>query len=171
LVENRLDGQDSGRIDTHQSSPLTTFMATDTHTHQNTFAPDSTMSSLAEQAGHEGDQKAEDGWKQSSIEVELANVRESRIETRTYQVDVFRFLNGYPDQNEVILPYATRSGTPLRISVPIIPNKRYRLVTFAERIRNGDILQVRLLIRLRPREKKIRSLEFCSHESNGDPTQ
>ena len=49
------------------------------------------------------------------------------------------------------LLYATRKGTVLRDSVPIIPKQtlpdRYRIMRFSENIKSGDILQVRLLIR------------------------
>jgi hypothetical protein len=68
-------------------------------------------------------------------------------ESATYRVDVLRFLNGFPTKNEIILLYATNNGTLLRNSVPIIPNKRYRIISPNENIKNGDILQVRLLIR------------------------
>jgi hypothetical protein len=37
------------------------------------------------------------------------------------------------------------------MTVPIIPNKRYRIMSFSEKIKNGDILQVRLLIRFNAR--------------------
>jgi hypothetical protein len=79
--------------------------------------------------------------------VELANVREHPHEPGTYRVDVLRFLNGFPTKNEIILLHATRNGTLLHYSVPIIPNKRYRIMSFSENIKNGDIVQVRLLIR------------------------
>jgi hypothetical protein len=85
--------------------------------------------------------------KRSSIEVELANVREQPHEPGTYRVDILRFLNGFPTKNEIILLYATNNGTLLRNCVPIIANKRYRIMTFSEHIKNGDIVQVRLLIR------------------------
>jgi hypothetical protein len=68
-------------------------------------------------------------------------------ESATYCVDVLRFLNGFPAKNEIILLYATNNGTLLRNSAPIIPNKRYRIISPNENIKNGDILQVRLLIR------------------------
>ena len=83
----------------------------------------------------------------SSIEVELGNVREHPYEPATYRVDVLRFLNGFPTKNEIILLYATNNGTLLRNSVPIIPNKRYRIMSPSENIKNGDIVQVKLLIR------------------------
>jgi hypothetical protein len=83
----------------------------------------------------------------SSIEVELGNVREHPLEPATYRVDVLRFLNGFPSKDEIILLYATNNGTLLRNSVPIIPNKRYRIMSPGENIKNGDIVQVKLLIR------------------------
>jgi hypothetical protein len=52
---------------------------------------------------------------------------------------------------EIILLHATNNGTLLYDSVPIIPNKRYRIISFSEKIKNGDILQVRLLIRFNTR--------------------
>ena len=81
------------------------------------------------------------------MEVELGNVREHPHEPTTYRVDVLRFLNGFPTKNEIILLYATNNGTLLRNCVPIIPNKRYRIMSFSGNIKNGDIVQVRLLIR------------------------
>jgi hypothetical protein len=89
----------------------------------------------------------EHSLRQSSIEVELGNVREHPHEPATYRVDVLRFLNGFPTKNEIILLYATNNGTLLRNSVPIIPNKRYRIMSPSGNIKNGDIVQVRLLIR------------------------
>jgi hypothetical protein len=83
----------------------------------------------------------------SSIEVELGNVREHPHEPATYRVDVLRFLNGFPAKNEIMLLYATNNGTLLRNSVPIIPNKRYRIMSPCENIKNGVIVQVRLMIR------------------------
>jgi hypothetical protein len=52
---------------------------------------------------------------------------------------------------EIILLHATNNGTLLYDSVPTIPNKRYRIISFSEKIKNGDILQVRLLIRFNTR--------------------
>jgi hypothetical protein len=89
----------------------------------------------------------EHSLRHSSIEVELGNVQEHPHEPATYRVDVLRFLNGFPSKNEIILLYATNNGTLLRNSVPIIPNKRYRIMSPSENIKNGDIVQVRLLIR------------------------
>jgi len=89
----------------------------------------------------------EHSLRHSSIEVELGNVREHPHEPATYRVDVLRFLNGFPTKNEIILLYATNNGTLLRNSVPIIPNKRYRIMSPSGNIKNGDIVQVRLLIR------------------------
>jgi hypothetical protein len=91
------------------------------------------------------------GLRYSPIEVELGNVREHPHEPATYRVDVLRFLNGFPSKNEIILLYATNNGTLLRNSVPIIPNKRYRIMSFSEIIKDGDILQVRLLVRFNTR--------------------
>jgi hypothetical protein len=71
----------------------------------------------------------EHSLRHSSIEVELGNVREHPHEPATYRVDVLRFLNGIPTKNEIILLYATNNGTLLRNSVPIIPNKRYRIMS------------------------------------------
>jgi hypothetical protein len=89
----------------------------------------------------------EHSLRHSSIEVELGNVREHPHEPATYRVDVLRFLNGFPTKNEIILLYATNNGTLLRNSVPIIPNKRYRIMSPSGNIKNGYIVQVRLLIR------------------------
>ncbi len=89
----------------------------------------------------------EHSLRHSSIEVELGNIREHPHEPATYRVDVLRFLNGFPTKNEIILLYATNNGTLLRNSVPIIPNKRYRIMSPSGNIKNGDIVQVRLLIR------------------------
>ncbi len=89
----------------------------------------------------------EHSWRHSSIEVELGNVREQPHEPAAYRVDVLRFLNGFPTKNEIILLYATNNGTLLRNSVPIIPNKRYRIMSPSGNIKNGDIVQVRVLIR------------------------
>ena len=90
---------------------------------------------------------AEPGSKHSSIEVELTDVREHPHEPGTYNVHVFRFLNGIPAINEIVLPYATSNGEVLRDSVPIIPNKIYRLRSLGEDIKDGDRLPVRLLER------------------------
>jgi hypothetical protein len=108
---------------------------------------DAQSSSLAAHAGPTVDLDVEYGSKHSLIEVELGNVREHPHEPATYRVDVLRFLNGFPSKNEIILLYATNNGTLLRNSVPIIPNKRYRIMSFTEIIKDGDILQVRLLVR------------------------
>jgi hypothetical protein len=45
--------------------------------------------------------------------------------------------------------HATRNGTVLRGSFPSFQSKRYRIIRFSENIKNGDILQVRLLVRLK----------------------
>jgi hypothetical protein len=50
-------------------------------------------------------------------------------------------------KSPIELLHATNNGTLLHDSVPIIPNKRYRIMSFSENNKNGDILQVRLLIR------------------------
>jgi hypothetical protein len=91
------------------------------------------------------------GAKHSLIEVELTNVRENPHEPGNFYVDVLRFLNGFPTKNEFILLHATNNGTLLHDSVPIIPNKRYRIMSLSENIKNGDILQARLLIRFNAR--------------------
>jgi hypothetical protein len=91
------------------------------------------------------------GAKHSLIEVELTNVRENPQEPGNFHADVLRFLNGFPTKNELILLHATNNGTLLYDSVPIIPNKRYRIMSFSENIKNGDILQARLLIRFNAR--------------------
>jgi hypothetical protein len=110
---------------------------------------DAFSSSLAADAGPTVD--LEYGSKHSLIEVELTNVRENPHEPGSFRVDVYRFLNGFPTKNEIILLHATNNGTLLLDSVPIIPNKRYRIMRFSENIKNGDILQVRLLIRFNTR--------------------
>jgi hypothetical protein len=112
---------------------------------------DALLSSLAVHTGSAVDLD-DHSLRHSSIEVELDNVRELPHEPATYRVDVLRFLNGFPDKNEIILLYATNNGTLFRNSVPIIPNKRYRIMSPSENIKNGDIVQVKLLIRsmLRP---------------------
>jgi hypothetical protein len=109
------------------------------------LVPDSPTSSRSAQIGPIVD--VEYGAKHSLIEVELTNVRENPDEPRNFHVDVLRFLNGFPTRNEVILLHATNNGTLLHDSVSIIPNKRYWIMSFNESIKNGDILQVRLLIR------------------------
>jgi hypothetical protein len=114
---------------------------------QQGVVPDAESSSVSAHAGRTVDLDAEHGSKRSLIEVELRNVRESWYEPGIYQVDVYRFLNGFPTKNEFILLHATRHGTLLCDSVPIIPNKRYRVISFSEKIKSGDILQVRVLIR------------------------
>jgi len=112
---------------------------------QELVVPDTPTSSRSAQAGPTVD--VEYCEKHSLIEVELTNVRENPHEPGNFHVDVLRFLNGFPTKNEVILLHATNNGTLLHDSVPIIPNKRYRIMSFRENIKNGDILQVRLLIR------------------------
>jgi hypothetical protein len=112
---------------------------------------DALSSSLVAHAGPTVDLDVEYGSKHSLIEVELTNVRENPHKPGSFQVDVCRFLNGFPTRNEVILLHATRNGTLLLDSAPIIPNKRYRIMSFSEKIKNGDILQVRLLIRFNTR--------------------
>lgn len=114
--------------------------------HQKGVASPASSASLAAQAGSTVDLD-EYSWKHSSIEVELANVRENPHEPGAYRVDVLRFLNGFPTKNEIILLYAMNDGTLLRNSAPIIPNKRYRIMSSGEDIKNGDIVRVRLLIR------------------------
>jgi hypothetical protein len=109
----------------------------------NSYAPSSSLSALAESTT----ELDEYSLMHSLIEVELGNVREHPHESATYRVDVLRFLNGFPNKNEIILLYATNNGTLLRNSVPIISNKRYRIMSPGESIKNGDIIQVRLLIR------------------------
>jgi hypothetical protein len=83
----------------------------------------------------------------SLIQVELGNGREDSNEAGTYCVDVLRFLNGFPAENEIILLHAASNGTLLRDSAPVIPSKRYRIRCCGEKIKNGDIFQVRLLVR------------------------
>jgi hypothetical protein len=117
--------------------------------HQERVVPDTATSARSAQAGPIMD--VEFGAKHSLIEVELTNVRENPHEPGNFYVDVLRFLNGFPTKNEVILLHATNDGTLLHDSVPIIPNKRYRVMSFSEGIKNGDILRVRLLIRLNAR--------------------
>jgi hypothetical protein len=117
---------------------------------QECVVPDSPTSSRSAQARPVVD--VEFGAKHSLIEVELTNVRENPHERGNFHVDVLRFLNGFPTKNEVILLHATNNGTPLYDSVPIIPNKRYRVMSFSENIKNGDILQARLLIRFNARD-------------------
>ena len=114
---------------------------------QEHVVPDTPRSSRSAQAGPTVD--VEYGAKHSLIEVELTNVRENPHEPGSFHVDVLRFLNGFPTKNELILLHATNNGTLLHKSVPIIPNKRYRIMSFSENIKNGDILQVRLLIRFK----------------------
>jgi len=116
-----------------------------TRMNQELVVPDTPTSSRSAQAGPTVD--VEYCEKHSLIEVELTNVRENPHEPGNFHVDVLRFLNGFPTKNEVILLHATNNGTLLHDSVPIIPNKRYRIMSFRENIKNGDILQVRLLIR------------------------
>jgi hypothetical protein len=111
---------------------------------QERVVPDTPTSSRSAQAGPIVD--VEFGAKHSLIEVQLTNVRENPHEPGNFYVDVLRFLNGFPTKNEFILLHATNNGTLLHDSVPIIPNKRYRIMSFTENI-NGDILPVRLLIR------------------------
>jgi hypothetical protein len=109
----------------------------------NSYASSSSLSAHAESTVDLDDHSL----RHSSIEVELGNVREHPHEAATYRVDVLRFLNGFPDKNEIILLYATNNGMLFRNSVPIIPNKRYRIMSPRENIKNGDIVQVKLLIR------------------------
>ena len=116
-----------------------------TRMNQELVVPDTPTSSRSAQAGSTVD--VEYCEKHSLIEVELTNVRENPHEPGNFHVDVLRFLNGFPTKNEVILLHATNNGMLLHDSVPIIPNKRYRIMSFRENIKNGDILQVRLLIR------------------------
>jgi hypothetical protein len=47
----------------------------------------------------------------------------------------------------VILLHAASSGTLLRDSLPIIPNKRYRIRCCGDKIKDGDIFQVRPLVK------------------------
>jgi hypothetical protein len=83
----------------------------------------------------------------SVIQVELFNVREYVHETGTYLVDVLRFLDGFPAENEFMLLHSTSNGTLLRDSTPVIPNKRYRIRCGSEKIQNGDVMRGRLLTR------------------------
>jgi hypothetical protein len=110
----------------------------------NSYASSSSFSAHAEPTV---DLDVEYGSKHSLIKVELNNVQENPHEPGSFHVDVYRFLNGFPTKNEIVLLHATNNGTLLYYSVPIIPNKRYRIMSFSENIKNGDILQVRLLIR------------------------
>ena len=89
----------------------------------------------------------ENGSEPSMIQVELFNVREYSHETGTYLVDVLRFLNGFPAENEFMLLHSTGNGSLLRDSTPVIPNKRYRIRCGSEKIKNGDVLHGRLLTR------------------------
>jgi hypothetical protein len=50
-------------------------------------------------------------------------------------------------KSPIQLLHARRNAALLRGSVPIIPNKRYRIMSFSQNIKNGDILQVRLVIK------------------------
>lgn len=83
----------------------------------------------------------------SLIQVELGNGREHPNEAGTYCVNVLRFLNGFQAENEIILLHAASNGTLLRDSAPVIPSKRYRIRCCSEKIKNGGIFQVRLLVK------------------------
>jgi hypothetical protein len=125
------------------------FRIRHTRMNQERVVPDTPTSSRSAQARPIVD--VEFGAKHSLIEVELTNVRKNPHEPGNFYVDVLRFLNGFPTKNEFILLHATNNGTLLHDSVPIIPNKRYRIMSLSENIKNGDILQARLLIRFNAR--------------------
>ena len=93
------------------------------------------------------DVDAETDSNYSLIQVELGDGREHPNEAGSYCVDVLRFLNGFPAENEIILLHAASNGTLLRDSAPVIPSKRYRIRCCSEKIKNGDIFQVRLLVK------------------------
>jgi hypothetical protein len=64
-------------------------------------------------SAHAGPTIVEHDSKHSLIEVELTNVRENPHEPGSFHVDVYRFLNGFPTKNEIILLHATNNGTLL----------------------------------------------------------
>jgi len=82
-----------------------------------------------------------------SIQVEVANVHEYPNEAGTYCVAVLRFLKGFAPESEIVLLCAASNGTPPLDSAPIIPNNRYRISRCGDKIKTGDIFQLRLLVK------------------------
>jgi hypothetical protein len=58
-----------------------------------------------------------------------------------------RLGNSFEGIPVIILRQAASRGILLRDSALVIPNKRYRLRCCSEKIKNGDLFQVKLLVK------------------------